>query len=378
MKWIHLSDLHLGKTVNGFSMIQNQRAVLEQILLVTETVSPDCVMIAGDVYDKSVPTVEAVTLFDGFLAALSARCSRIFLISGNHDSAERLSFGSAILKNSGIVIARAYGGEVEFCDVPDAYGAVRVFLLPFLKPSHVRPFFPDTPIDSYTDAVRAALSTVALPTDGRSVLIAHQFVAGGGRCESEELSVGGTDAVDADVFAPFSHVALGHLHGPQTMEGGRLRYCGSPLKYSFSECRHEKSVTVGELDGENRVTLTTVPLIPPRDLCEVRGSYLEVTEPSFVRAEHRNECYVHITLTDEDDVPDAVAKLRLFYPYLMRLDYDNRRTRTSGDIVLPTEEREMSPTDFFSALFELQNNAPMRPEQSAAVDALVRRIWGEE
>lgn len=251
MKFIHLSDLHLGKRVNGFSMLEDQRVVLAQILSIIDEESPDAVLIAGDVYDKGVPPIEAVELFDWFLVELAPR--QVFIISGNHDSPERLAFGSRLLDASGIHISPVYDGQVKPVSLTDSHGAVDIYMLPFVKPVHVRRFFPE--VESYTDAVRAAVAGMQVDTQKRNVLLTHQFVTGAETSDSEELSVGGTDNVDASVLEPFDYVALGHIHGPQNIGSEKIRYCGTPLKYSFSEANHKKSVTVAEL-GEREACVS--------------------------------------------------------------------------------------------------------------------------
>ena len=252
MKFIHMSDLHLGKRLNEFSMLEEQEAVLEQILSIVDAEAPDGVLVAGDVYDKSVPSAEAVTLFDGFLAALAARRVQTFVISGNHDSPERLAFGSRIMDAGGIHLSPVYDGRVIPITLRDEYGPVNVYLLPFVKPAHVRRFFEDEEIFSYHDAIRVAVQAMAINPDERNLLLTHQFVTGSTPGGSEEVTVGGTDNVDASVFDGFDYVALGHIHGAQNCGSERIRYCGTPLKYSFSEMNHQKSVTVVELFGKGR------------------------------------------------------------------------------------------------------------------------------
>ena len=310
MKLIHLSDLHLGKRVNEFSMLEDQRYILSEILDIIDREAPDGILIAGDIYDKSVPSAEAVALLDDFLVRLSARNLQVFLISGNHDSAERMAFGGRLMAGSGIHMAPVYNGTTAPLTLTDIHGPVDLYLLPFLKPAHVRRCFPDQEITSYTDAVKAAIDAMPLDTTRRNVLVTHQFVTGAARCDSEDLSVGGSDNVDAAVFAPFDYVALGHIHGPQQVGRETIRYCGTPLKYSFSEARHKKSLTVVELEEKGHVTVRTVPFHPLRDLVELRGTYEELTLRDFYESAGYRQDYVHITLTDEDDIPDAVGKLR--------------------------------------------------------------------
>ncbi|MFR6425660.1 MAG: exonuclease SbcCD subunit D [Oscillospiraceae bacterium] len=314
MKFLHLADLHLGKRVNGFSMLEDQAHILRQILAILDDEQPDGVLIAGDVYDKSVPSAEAVELLDGFLTELCARGVPVLLISGNHDSPERLAFGGRVMDSCGVHIAPVYGGAVAPVVLRDEFGPVSVWLLPFLKPAHVRRWFPDAQIESYTDAVAEAIAhmdidkTYAQRARDAPVRDRRQ------RSGSEELSVGGTDNVDSRVFAPFDYVALGHLHGAQQIGRPTIRYAGSPLKYSFSEARQHKSVTVVTLGEKGDVQVRTVPLTPLRDLREIRGSYDELTARSFYEHTTYRSDYLHLILTDEQDVYDAVSRLRSDLP----------------------------------------------------------------
>ena len=379
MKLIHLSDIHLGKRVNEFSMLEDQAHILKKILAVVDEEKPDGVLIAGDVYDKSVPSTEAVQLFDDFLVRLAKRKLPVFIISGNHDSPERLSFANRLIDAAGIHLAPVYNGVVEPITLNDEYGPVNVYMLPFIKPAHVRGFFPDTEITSYSDAVAAAIGRMNIDKTQRNVLITHQFVTGAQRSDSEELSVGGTDNIGAEVFCDFDYVALGHIHGPQNMDSGRIRYCGSPLKYSFSEAAQQKSVTVAELKEKGTLEIHTVPLIPRRDMVELKGSYQKLTLRESYENTTYQEDYTHITLTDEEDIPDAVAKLRAVYHNLMKLDYDNTRTRHSAAISGAENVETRSPIALFAEFYELQNGLPMSAEQTELVASLIEKIWeGEE
>lgn len=374
MKLIHLSDLHLGKRVNDISMLDDQKYILEQILHILDAEQPDAVLMAGDVYDKTVPSAEAVELLDSFLYRLSRRNLQVFVISGNHDSPERLAFGSRLMDGTGIHISPVYDGKLQPITLQDSHGRVHFYMLPFVKPAHVRRFFPEETIETYTDAVRVAIKHMDVDASCRNVLLTHQFVTGASRCESEELSVGGSDNVDAAVFAPFDYVALGHIHGPQNIIPGKVRYCGTPLKYSFSECSHKKSVTVAELGEKGDVQIRTIPLVPQRDMREVRGSYLELTaKQNYIHS--ATEDYLHIILTDEEDIPEAVGRLRVIYPNLMKLSYDNTRTRSHSVIGSVQEIQSKSPLELFCELYELQNNQPMSDIQKTFTRELMESIW---
>lgn len=374
MKFLHLADLHLGKRVNGFSMLEDQAHILRQILAILDDEQPDGVLIAGDVYDKSVPSVEAVELLDGFLTELRARGVPVLLISGNHDSPERLAFGGRVMDSCGIHISPVYDGALAPVTLHDKFGPVHVWLLPFVKPAHVRRWFPDADIESYTDAVAEAVAHMDIDTAARNVLVTHQFVTGGTRSGSEELSVGGTDNVDSGVFAPFDYVALGHLHGAQHIGLETIRYAGSPLKYSFSEARQHKSVTVVTLGEKGDVQVRTVALTPLRELREIRGSYDELTARSFYEHTTYRSDYLHLILTDEQDVFDAMSRLRTIYPYLMTLDYDNARTRAAGGMSVPAETERRTPLELFEALYQRQNHQPMSEVQRAYIAQLMEQI----
>lgn len=376
MKLIHLSDLHIGKRVNEISMLEDQAHILAQILDIIHSEAPDALVIAGDVYDKSIPSAEAMTLFDDFLCRLAQHQLPVFIISGNHDSPERLSFASRLLDSSGIHISPVYNGEITPFTLRDDHGEVDIWLLPFIKPAHVKRFCPQEDITSFTDACRAAVARMAVDPQRRNVLVAHQFVTGAATCESEEISVGGSDNVDASVFDGFDYVALGHIHGPQNIGSNRLRYCGTPLKYSFSEAGHYKSVTVAELGQKGDLQLRTVPLTPLHDLRELRGSFAQLTDKSFYSTQ-TTEDYLHIILTDEEDVPEAVGQLRLIYPNLMKLSYDNTRTRTDQVISAAENIQRKSPLELFEELYELQNNQPMSHEQRAFTRQLIEDIQEE-
>ena len=376
MRLAHISDLHLGKRVNEFSMLEDQRYIVKQIESILEEEAADAVLIAGDVYDKPVPPGEAVRLFDSFLTALADRGTHVFVISGNHDSPERIAFGSRLMEKSRVYMAPVYDGHVSPIELRDAYGSVYVYMLPFIKPAVVKKCWPEEKIESYEDAVGCAVAHMregVFVPEARNVLVAHQLVIGASRCDSEEVSVGGLDQVSAALFRDFDYTALGHIHGPQNAGGERIRYCGSPLKYSFSEAGHVKSVTIVDLEEKGNVRVRTRPLIPLHDMREIRGSYEEVVSRDFYRGTAVDD-YLHITLTDEEDILDAMGKLRAIYPNIMRLDYDNRRTREGGQ--LPEKvQRAKSPLELLEELYALQNNQPMSGEQRELSARLIEELW---
>ncbi|MBQ6502125.1 MAG: exonuclease SbcCD subunit D [Mogibacterium sp.] len=385
MRIIHLSDLHLGKRVNDFSMIEDQKFILERILDIIDEEKPQAVLIAGDVYDKPLPPAEAVRLFDDFISRLSEIDTEVFIISGNHDSAERLSFGSQIMDRQGIHFAGGYDGSTRCFSLEDEYGSVSFYMLPFIKPVHVRQAFTDdekaAQIATFTDAVAYAIEKMGIDKNERNVLIAHQFCTGAERSESEDISVGGLDNVDVSVFSTFDYTALGHLHGPQTPVADRIRYCGSPLKYSFSEAEQNKSVTIIELgekkDGMCRAHLRTSELIPLRDMKVLKGKFIELTDKNYYKQIETND-YIRIILTDEEDVIGALGSLRSIYPNIMRLEYDNTRTRASAIVPDAEGNDSRTPLEIFAGLYEAQNGKPMDEEQSGLVSSLIEKVWGDE
>lgn len=381
MKWFHLSDLHLGKRIRSFSMLEEQRWILKQILGQVRIEHPDAVLIAGDVYDKPVPPAEAVRLFDAFLYELSALHCPVLVISGNHDSPERIAFGGRLMEGSGIHLSPVYDGTVKPVVLEDQHGPVDFYLLPFIRPAQVRCIYEEE-VTSYTDAMRVAISHFGAGRSGvdplrRNVLVCHQFVTGGIRSESEELFIGGLDHVDVSVFAPFDYVALGHLHRPQNLDGGRIRYCGTPLKYSFSEAHQEKSITVVELEQKGNRSVRTIPLSPLHDMEEWRGSY-----EALIMAPASGSCgtdsYLHITLTDETIIPDAAARLQLLYPRLMKLDYDNQMTRKQQELQEPEPAAQQDPMELLEKFYQMQNNHEMHPAQKELVRRLMKEIREEQ
>lgn len=380
MKFLHLSDLHLGKRVNDVPMLDDQRFILQQIEAIVADEKPDAVLIAGDVYDKSVPSAEAVELLDDFLCRLAAARQQVFVVSGNHDSPERLAFASRLIDASGIHLSRVYDGKVAPITLRDEFGPIHIYMMPFVKPALVRHCYPEEKIDNYTDAFRVAVAQMNVDWTERNVLVAHQFVTGPDgvsgiiHSDSEDISIGGLDNVDASVMADFDYVALGHIHGPQNVGGySHIRYCGTPLKYSFSEISHKKSITRIVLGKKGSCEVTTIPLQPLHDMREIRGKYAELTDRRFY-AGTQTEDYLRVVLTDEQDVLEALSRLRTVYPNIMQLEYDNERTRISRQpITAATAERQ--PVELFADFFKQCNGKDMSEEQTKIITELIQTIW---
>ena len=370
VKILHLSDLHLGKRVFECSMIEQQRVILSQALDMAKRA--DVTVIAGDIYDRQVPPAEAVALLSDFLTQMRRQGSPVLLISGNHDSAERIAFGSGLLDAGGVYVSPVYDGAPRRVDFEDEHGVVQFHLLPFIKPAHVRAALEKPEIEGYTQALREAIGAMELDPSARHVLLAHQFVTGGMRSESEEISVGGLDNVDADVFAPFDYGALGHLHAPQSLCGGRVRYSGAPLCYAFSECGDVKGALLVTLGKKGELEAEKLPFEPEIPMKRLRGRFDEL-----LRAQ-TDDAYLQITLTDEEDMPDAARRLSQVYPNVLQVLYDNARTRAAqADFTLQQAVRR-DPVQMFASLYELQNGQPMSGEQDAFLRAMMEKIWEDD
>lgn len=381
MRFIHLADLHIGRRVNEFSLLDDQKHILQQILEICVEIQPDGLVIAGDVYDKTIPAAEAVELLDEFLTEVAGLCIPCWVVSGNHDSAERIAFGSRIMAAQGVHMARVFDGTLTPTTVHDKYGEVDIYLLPFIKPAQVRRFYPEVDIDSFESAVRKVIDGCYLTPGRRNILVAHQFVTSVGmepeRSDSESISVGGVDNVDAGVFAAFDYVALGHLHSPQAIGRNTIRYAGSPLKYSFSEVRQTKSVTVVDIREKGDIQIETMPLEPLRDMRRIKGPIAQLLAPATYFGTNTGD-YLHVTLTDEDEIVDAMSKLRTVYPNVMHLDYDNQRSRALNKIGAALDAADKNPLQLFEEFYRLQNNQPMDLAQIETVGHMLARVGGEE
>ncbi|MBR6386314.1 MAG: exonuclease SbcCD subunit D [Ruminococcus sp.] len=373
MKIMHLSDLHLGKRLNAFSLVKDQKYILGQIIDIADRKKPDCVVIAGDIYDRTVPSAEAVALFDDFLSRLSERELPVMVISGNHDSPERIAYGNKIMQKSRIYLSPVYDGNIKPVILHDDFGEVYFYLLPFIRPSNVRQAFKDTEINTYTDALKVAVDAMNIDKSKRNILVAHQFVTGAIRSESEEIYVGNLENVSMEVFEDFDYTALGHIHRPQNTGSDKIRYCGTPLKYSFSEADHEKSVTFVEIGEKNSpLKIETEKLVPLIDMQEIRGSFEEVMQlpPS--------DNYMRVTLTDEEMIVDAVGKLRVKFSNIMAVSYDNNRTNAVPDLNSPAKLSENTPEELFALFYREVNGMDMSQEKIDIVNDIIKEIWGYE
>ena len=367
---LHISDLHLGRRLHDVSLLEDQRYILQQILDLLDAHGADAILLAGDIYDKAVPSAEAVRVLDWFLTELVERKMPVLLVSGNHDSAERIAFGAKIMDSQSVYVSQVFEAPASPVVLQDAYGEVRFYLLPFVKPIHVRRVFPEAEIESYTDAVHTVVDAWQIDPDKRNVLVAHQFVTGAVRSESEVISIGGVDDVSGEVLRGFDYVALGHLHRAQKVGTEQIRYSGSPLAYSFSEGDQEKSVTWVELGEKGNVLVSQTKLKPLHPVSTRRGVFQELMEQS-------SEDYLRVILTDEEDVPNALNRLRYRYPNLLRLEYDNLRTRLAFMEEAACGE-QISPMQLLEDFYRLRNGKEMDPGQHELAKSWMEQIWEEE
>ena len=385
MKILHISDLHIGKTVNAFSMLEDQEHVLAQVLGYVGLHRPDAVVIAGDVYDKLAPPPDAVRVFDRFITELAGMGPEVMIVSGNHDSPERLGFASGIMKERGVHIYGVFDGKMRVAALRDGYGEVRFYMLPFIRPADARRYYGgegDT-ADSYQDAVSAIIGAAGIDVSARNVLIAHQFFASESadpeRTDSERETVGGTDRIDVEacgITANFDYAAFGHLHRSQRAGPGHVRYAGSPLKYSLSECFHDKCALLVELRGKGELSVEALPLKPLRDMRRIRGRIDALLEEARSGADDlfagtgKND-YLHVILTDEDEVYDAIGKLRAVFPNVMKIEYDNSRSNAGPGPDGEISFEDATPLSLFEDFYESQNGAAMSADQKDAVSAFL-------
>ncbi len=382
MKIAHISDLHLGKTLHGFSLIEDQKFILDEIVKILAEKKVDVLLICGDIYDKNIASVEGIMLLRKFLNSLVEKKIKVLLISGNHDSAERLTFGAEFMSEKGIYFSRIYDGTVEKITLSDEFGNVNFYLLPFIKPQIVRHCFPEENIESYDDAVRCAVEHCKKDNNfnknERNVILAHQNIMSAKRCESEEISIGGQDSVNVDIFKDFDYVALGHIHRPQKI--ANAVYCGTPLKYSVSELNDEKNLPIldfGKKTEEKFLFSTEKPALKPlREIRQIRGNLNEI----LFRAKddpYNPEDFIDVILTDENECLDAMAQLKKAYKNTLRISFDNLNTQN----LLKAEKFERlnlnNPLEIFEKFYESRRNAKMDSEQKKYIQNLVDEIWGE-
>ena len=347
MRFLHLSDLHIGRRLNGFSLLEDQAHVLDQAIHMAQ--NADAVLLAGDLYDKAQPSAEAIRMVGDFLVRLSRMGKPVFGISGNHDSPEQVAYCRELLGECGVWMAQAFDGTLRPHVLRDEWGEVHVWLLPFIRPASVRPFFPEA--RTYEDAVRAALSTAHLDPAARHVLVAHQYVSGAEVCESEMRLIGGVDQISLSTFDGFDYVALGHLHSPQQMAQSRVCYAGSPMPYSLSEENQRKAALLVEIGPKSERHIEKIPFEPPHRMRTITGKLADVAAP-----ENHSDDYVYAVLTDEDVLLDPLGALRMTYPRLMGMRIRTSRTNEEAAEVENTDAENLTPMEHFQAFYALQNH----------------------
>ena len=368
MRFLHLADLHIGKRLNNILLLEDQRYALKQVVETAQDPSIDAVLIAGDIYDKPSPQAEAMALFDEFLTQLSRAGKKIYIISGNHDSDKRTSYYSGLIRDAGIYVSEDFDGKLQTIETEDEYGPIRIHLLPFLKPVHVKQFYPKEKIVSYEDAVRVVLENSPVDTLVRNILICHQFITNAQTSDSEELAIGGLDNVSAALFKDFDYVALGHIHKPQFIERETLRYAGSLLKYSFSEAYYDKSMCLVDVKEKGNVQIETKPIWPLHEVREVDGYLNDILQEDWT------EDYVRVTLHDEEIAPDARLQLLAIYPNMMKMRVVNSKTQTEEDVVLDEAIRTKSVRELFSDFYETNNGVLPNEKIMALLDDVLQEL----
>lgn len=380
MKLMHLSDLHLGKLVLEQSMIDDQKYILNQIIDIVKKEKVDIVLIAGDVYDKSIPTIEAVNLFSNFLTKLYKLKVLIFVISGNHDSKDRLSFGNELFVDNGIYIEGIFNGNLRCETINDKYGKLNIYMLPFIKPVEIKRFYPDEIIDTYEDAIKCILKHSSINKSERNIIMVHQFVTSLGesviRSDSESISLGGIDNIDVNLFKDFDYVAMGHIHGPQKVGRETVRYSGSPLKYSFSEVNQKKSVCIIEFNSKGDINISKIPLIPIRDMRVIKGPFDKLISKEIVNLENKND-YLDVILTDDDYIINAIGKLRKFYPNILKLEYENKISSNEVSDNIDIDKNNMSPIDLFSEFYKMQNGIELSTKKKKIIEEVIKEVNDE-
>ena len=375
MKFFHISDLHLGKRVYEFSMLEEQKELLQTVLNKIEEEKPDALLITGDIYDKPVPPTEAVKLLDWFLTELAERKLPSYIVAGNHDSAQRLEFGKDIIGKNGIHISGNISGKMECFQERDAFGEVNIWMLPFFKPAHVNGILGES-FSSYGEAAKAYLKQAEIDHTKRNIILVHQFVTWKGsaeRSDSEMISLGGVEEIDASLFFDFDYAALGHLHGPQRMGKDTVRYAGSPMPYSFSEIRQKKGITVVELKEKGDVTIDLIPLETKRKYREIKGPLQALID---IAKEEKSEDYIRCILTDDEALLDPIGQLRSVYPNLMTLEFAQKSRTEDQEIIVDMED--IRPDELFALFYEKQNERELDEVQKELLDHIWKEVEGAE
>ncbi len=367
MKFIHIGDLHLGKTLNDFDLIEDQKYILDQILCIADKESVDGMLIAGDIYDKSIPSEAATKLLDYFLSELAKKEIKVFMVSGNHDSDNRLNYGSTLFASNQIFISAVFDGTLHKQSFANGDTEIDIYMLPFVKASQVRHYFSDEDIENYDDAVRTIIRNTPINKKNKNILVAHQFVSGKGEdpvfAGSESIgtqSVGMVEKIEYDCFDDFDYVALGHIHSPQRVVRDGVRYSGSPLKYSLSEVNNEKSVSLVTVSVDKELKIELIPLKPMRDMRHIKGTLKKLLDKKNVKAPND---FIYATLTDEDIINDAMGIFQQVYPNTVRIDYDNSHTREIEQVDISRIAENKSFPELISDFYRLMYGCEISEEE---------------
>lgn len=378
MKFIHLGDLHIGKSLGEFNLIDDQRFILDQVLDAAKRYEVDAVLIAGDVYDKSIPSEDAVNLFDYFICRLADMKVKAFIISGNHDSDDRLNFGSSLFTTNGVYISAKYRGMLDKYEMRDENGKVNVYLLPFIKASQVKHFFPDEEIDSYDKAVRVVLEHANIDKKERNILVAHQFVLAqgtepvlGGSEGNAVINVGLVEKIGADCFDDFDYVALGHIHSPQQVGREEIRYSGSILKYSPSEAKNDKSFPLITVGKKGDVSIELKKLNPLRDMRHLKGKMKQLLGKDNIKSTND---FIYATLTDEEIINDAMGIFQQYYPNTIKINYDNSHTHEMEQVDFSNITEDKSFFEMFFDFYHSMYECNISEEETAVINEVAREV----
>ena len=373
----HISDLHLGKSLHNYSLIEDQDYILEEIAGILVEKKVDVLIIAGDVYDKNVAPEAGLRVLRKFLNRLVEAKIKVLIISGNHDSAERLTFGAEFMTDKGIYFSKLYDGSIEPITFEDDFGPVNFYLLPFVKPSLVQHYFENEKIDSWNDAIRCAVEHMKVNYSERNVAVAHQNIMNAERCESEEIIIGFQDAVSDEVFKDFDYTALGHIHKQQKIGKHNVMFSGTPLKYSTSEFAHKKVMPLITLGEKGKVDIELIALEPKRDLRQITGTLDEIMKSANTDP-YNHEDFIDVVLTDENEVMDAISTLRSVYPNVLKITYDNKASRAAENIEKLGAVDKKNPLEIFETFFNSRRGREMYEEEKEYIHSLIEKIWGED
>lgn len=376
MRLLHLADLHIGKRVNGYNMLEDQRFAFAEILKLIDREDVQAILLSGDIYDLSNPSTEAMTLFDDLLNAFSNRDLAVFIIAGNHDSAARLAFAKNLVKSHQIHISRPFDGQVEKITLEDDYGDLHIYLLPFIKPIYVKSKLPDLALGDFQTALSCVLSGIDIDEEARNIILSHQFITGAETSESEELYVGGTEAISLGLYDKFDYVAMGHIHKKQAFRKGQVRYPGSLLKYSKSEANYNKAITIVDIREKGNITVEEHKINYLRDMRLIEGNFDNIMKNAHFD-ENRDD-YIHVNLFDKEEILDAMSRLRDLYPNIMSLVYTRRELKENLSVGVAKKVDQKDPLTLFKEFYESKRNQALDEEKEALMADFIQAVWGKK